>query len=170
MKVLVDTSVWSLAFRRKQTSNAEPPPSGMTIASPVADETTANGGIVETLSELIADSLIVLVGPIRQELLSGISDATVYDNLKSRLRSYDDLPITTADYEKAAAFYNTCRKHGVQGSHVDFLLCAIAYNHDLLLFTTDHDFLHYAKHLPIRLLRVQEPDSRRQVLYDDTEQ
>jgi predicted nucleic acid-binding protein len=130
MKVLVDTSVWSLAFRRKEP-----------------DE------FVLKLTELIQASLVVLIGPIRQELLSGISNIKMYDELKSRLRFFEDLPITTDDYEMAANFYNICRKSGIQGSHTDFLICSVAHNNSLLIFTTDQDFQQYAKYLPIRLFR-----------------
>ena len=133
MKVLVDTSVWSLALRRKE-----------------------QGEIVKKLTELVKASMVVLVGPMRQEILSGISDKTVFDKLQSKLRSFDDLPISTKDYETAAEFFNTCRKNGVQGSHTDFLICAVAANNDLLIFTTDQDFDHYAKYLPIRLLGVED--------------
>jgi hypothetical protein len=31
------------------------------------------------------------------------------------------------------------------------LICAMAYRYDVPIFTTDPDFLGYAKHLPIRL-------------------
>jgi len=134
MKVLVDTSVWSLALRRKEQND-----------------------VVKKLTELIMASLAVFIGPVRQELLSGISDETVFDNLKSKLQSFCDLPITTKDYETAAAFFNTCRKNGVQGSHIDFLICAVASSNDLLIFTTDQDFQHYAKYLPIRLLKFDSP-------------
>jgi len=131
MKVLVDTSVWSLALRRKERNE-------------IADRLTA----------LILESLVVLIGPVRQELLSGIPDQNVFHQLKSKLQSFEDLPITTQDYETAAEFFNTCRANGVQGSHIDFLICAVASNHDLLIFTTDQDFQHYAKHLPIRFFEI----------------
>jgi len=129
MKVLVDTSVWSLALRRKEQSET-----------------------VEKLTALIKESLVVMIGPVRQELLSGISDRAIFNNLKSNLQSFDDLPITTGDYETAAEYFNTCRKNGVQGSHTDFLICAVACNNDLLIFTTDQDFQYYVKYTPIRLL------------------
>ena len=132
MKVLADTSVWSLALRRK-TPNA------------VADK----------LSELIHASMIVLIGPVRQELLSGIADKDMFLRLKARLAQFDDLAITTADYETAAQFYNTCRARGIQGSHIDFVLCAAAANNDLLIFTTDQDFELYASCLPIRLFEFE---------------
>ena len=129
MKVLVDTSVWSLAFRRKEES-----------------------AIVKKLADLIFASQVVMIGPVRQEILSGIPDMAVFDRLNKILEAYDDLPITTRDYVTAARFYNVCRKNGIQGSHIDFLICAVAHNNDLLVYTTDNDFHNYAKYLPIRIL------------------
>ena len=129
MKVLVDTSVWSEALRRKEPSQ-----------------------VVDTITELIIESQTVMIGQIRQELLSGISDLVTFNNLKSKLQAFDDLAITTEDYETAASFNNTCRRQGIQGSHVDFLICAVAHNNNLLILTTDQDFIHYAKFLPIRLM------------------
>jgi predicted nucleic acid-binding protein len=131
MMVLVDTSVWSLALRCK-TPDAS----------------------VQKLSELIMESMAVMIGPVRQELLSGISDEAVFNNLRSKLDAFEDLPIVANDYETAARFYNACRRNGVQGSHTDFLLCALAHNNSLLIFTTDQDFRHYAKFLPIRLYEI----------------
>ena len=130
MKVLVDTSVWSLALRRKEPSE-----------------------ITSKLSELILSSLIVMIGPIRQELLSGISNEDTFLELKTKLKAFDDFVITMSDYETAAEFYNICRKHGVQGSHIDFLICAVASNNNLLIYTTDMDFKNFAKYLPIKLFK-----------------
>ncbi len=133
MKVLVDTPVWSLALRRREPDAV----------------------ITAKLTELILNGMAVMMGPVRQEVLSGISERAAFDGLQARLRSFDDLPLTTADYETAASFYNTCRRGGMQGSHIDFLICAAAHNNGLLIFTTDADFPRYAKHLPIRLLGMR---------------
>ena len=129
MKVLVDTSVWSLALRHKKPSTT-----------------------TQKLTELILSSLVVIIGPVRQELLSGISNEDTFFELKTKLKAFDDFIITTQDYETAAGFSNICRKRGIQGSHTDFLLCAIAHNNNLLIYTTDKDFKHFAKLLPIKLL------------------
>lgn len=134
MRVLVDTSVWSLALRQKKP-----------------DE------IAQKLAGLIIDSMVVLIGPVRQELLSGISSGEVFEKLKMRLQAFEDLPLTTKDHEKAAEFYNACRKSGIQGSHIDFLICAVAHNNELVIFTTDQDFQQYAKVLPIRLMKEGWP-------------
>ena len=132
MKVLVDTSVWSLALRRRKTA---------------ADEDI----IVSRLAELIENSLVVMIGPVRQELLSGISQESVYVNLRDKLGNFNDFPIYSYNYETAASYYNICRSNGVQGSHIDFLICAVAVSNDFLIFTTDDDYTNYARHLPIRM-------------------
>jgi predicted nucleic acid-binding protein len=129
MKVLADTPVWSLALRRKEP-----------------------GDVARKLTVLIQSSMVVMIGPIRQEILSGIPDIDVFEKLKDNLSHFDDLPIITEDYETAAAFFNTCRKHGIQGSHIDFLICAVAHNNGLLIFTTDRDFVGYEKYIPIDLM------------------
>ena len=137
MKILVDTSVWSLAFRKKTLTKDEEK-------------------IVNELKELIYEIRVVVIGPIRQELLSGLSSKAKFVNLIEKLRAFDDTPIEQNDYEKAAEFYNSCRKKGIQGSHIDFLICAIAINRDIGIFTTDKDFEKYKKIVNIKLHEVRE--------------
>jgi predicted nucleic acid-binding protein len=137
MKVLVDTSVWSLALRKKTLSKKEEK-------------------VVTELKELIYELRVVIIGPIRQELLSGISDNKKFKNLKEKLESFEDLPVTQEDYEKAAEISNICRKKGTQGSHTDFLICAVALNNNISIFTTDKDFSNYKNHVKIELHNVRE--------------
>ena len=129
MKVLVDTSVWSLALRRRAPAHAA----------------------VDELRALVAAGRAAMCGVIRQEILSGIRETSTFDRLREQLRAFTDEAITVEDYERAAAFYNACRAKGVQGSNTDFLLCAVCANHRLPIFTTDADFPRYAKLLPIEL-------------------
>lgn len=130
MKVLVDTCIWSLALRRGQQKD--------------------NPLVLEFIS-LIKDVRVQLIGPIRQELLSGIKTKQQFDKLKNYLSAFPDLLIETDDYEKAADFFNICRKAGIQGSNTDFLICSISANHDLPIYTVDKDFEQYKKKLPIEL-------------------
>lgn len=138
MKVLVDTGVWSLAFRRKNISTSEKL-------------------IVEQLQMLILDGAACMTGAIRQEVLSGIKHPQQYEKLKVMLRAFDDLTTTQSDYELAADMFNICRRQGVQGSHIDFLICATAANADFPIFTIDGDFPQYAALVPIKL--YAPPDS-----------
>jgi predicted nucleic acid-binding protein len=103
------------------------------------------------LNELIHEVRAVLVGPIRQELLSGISNQIQFDNLKEKLLAFEDLPLHRQDYERAAQFYNTCRNSGIQGSQIDFLICSAAVGAGIPVFTADKDFPLYSKHLNITL-------------------
>ncbi len=135
MKILVDTSIWSLALRRSATLSEK------------------DKSLVAELGELIGEVRVAIIGPIRQELLSGISRQKQFDALKEMLAAFDDISLRREDYERAAEFYNTCRKSGIQGSQIDFLICAVAAGRELPIFTTDNDFLLYAKHLTISLPR-----------------
>jgi len=130
MKVLIDTSVWSLALRRSQP---------------------AGGPVVLELIELIREVRGQMIGPVRQELLSGIKDQIQFQKLRNHLRAFPDLDVTTRDYESAADFFNICRGKGVQGSNTDFLICAIAVRNKIPIFTTDEDFTLFQSHLPITL-------------------
>ena len=92
-----------------------------------------------------------MLGVIRQELLSGIKEKTRFDKLIAVLRGFPSLLAEERDHTDAAMYYNTCRARGVQGSNVDFLICAQASHHGLPILTTDNDFRRYADHLPITL-------------------
>jgi len=137
MKVLVDTSVWSLALRRPNA------------AEPLADQQQT----VKALADLVMDGRAVLIGAIRQELLSGIKTQAQFDALRTRLMAFDDIELTMKDYELAAQLFNTCRTNGVQGSNTDFLICAVAINHKLTVFSLDKDFESYQKWVDVALFR-----------------
>ncbi len=134
MNVLVDTSVWSLALRRKNES------------------LTANERLLVTeLSELIREGRARVIGLVRQELLSGIKTSEQYEKLRLYLRSFRDEVVDTSDYEDAAKGGNNCRGKGVGVSIVDILLCAVAIKREWAIFTTDPDFSNYARVLPLRI-------------------
>jgi predicted nucleic acid-binding protein len=130
VNVLVDTSVWSLALRR-----AHPP------TDPHVTE----------LRALIEEGRAVMIGPVRQELLSGVKNVAQFHQLTERLRTFPDLAIRTPDYKEGAVFFNRCRARGMQGSNTDFLICAVAARRRMSVFTTDEDFTGFSKVLPVRL-------------------
>jgi predicted nucleic acid-binding protein len=134
MKVLVDTSVWSLALRRRARSD-EP--------------------AVTQLRWLIEQGSVAMIGPIRQELLSGIRTEESFERLREHLRPYRDERLQTEDFERAAEHFNACRTRGIQGSNTDFLICAVAERLDLPILTTDADFARYASVLPVALYKIR---------------
>lgn len=135
MKILVDTSIWSYALR-SQNNDFQPE--------------------IDALISLIQDQRAIIIGPIRQEILSGYSDFRKYRILREKLSYFENTPILEPDYEIAAEFSNKCRKKGVQGSHTDFLICAVANRNDVPIFTTDKDFEHYQKIIPVKLFKLEK--------------
>ena len=74
-------------------------------------------------------------------------------SLKEKLRAFPDIPLETGHFEQAAGMFNQCRKAGIQGAHIDFVICAVAKGYDMPVFTSDHDFEHYDRILGIPLYR-----------------
>ena len=130
MKIIVDTSVWSLALRR---------------------HTRPENASVAALRELIGDGLVVMLGCIRQEILSGVRSEEQFQILRDQFRAFPDEVLQTEDYEKAAELFNDCRRKGLQGSNTDFLICAAAANRGHAIFTTDRDFQRFREAINIRL-------------------
>ncbi len=129
--VIIDTCVWSL-FLRRRALHREP--------------------VVDLLRELIGSGRAVVPGIVKQELLSGVKAQSQFNRLLDRLRGFPDLPATGEDHVTAARFNNTCRGHGVQGSFIDFLICALAVNRGYSVLTVDRDFERYAEVLPLKFI------------------
>jgi predicted nucleic acid-binding protein len=138
MRVLIDTPIWSLVLRRS-----------------VWNLSLEQSAMLADWTQMIHQRQAVLIGPVRQEVLSGVRDPVVFQKLRDHLYAFDDEAITCEDYEEAAWCFNICRRAGVTGSSIDFLLCAVAVRRRIEIFTTDAKFQHYAKHLPFRLHKMQ---------------
>lgn len=136
MKVLVDTSVWSLVLRKMKKN-------------PI-DES-----ITRELQELICELRVVVIGPIRQEILSGISDKSKFELLKRHLSYFEDELLSSEYFIKAAEFSNICRSKGIQGSHTDFLICSFAEMNKYSIFSLDKDFELYSKYINLCLHSIR---------------
>jgi len=128
--VLVDTCIWSLSLRGEQPKNID---------------------IAEQLTQLIDENTVKMIGVIRQEVLSGYSDKSSFDGLRQKLSYFPNEATLDEDYEAAAEYSNFCRIKGIQGSHIDYLICAVAVRAKFKIYTVDKDFLLYSKHLPVSL-------------------
>lgn len=129
MKVIVDTSVWSLAFRRREV-----------VKTPE----------VVALARLVEQGLVVLLGPVRQEVLSGIKHRDQFERLREHLAAFPDLELTTRDFETAAELCNLCITKGVQASHTDFLIAAVAITRGYAVLSADQDFKNISRIVPVR--------------------
>lgn len=132
MKVIVDTSVWSLFLRR---------------------DGHVRSASLDRLRQMIKEKNVQMLGIIRQELLSGIRNEAQFLKLSQILGSFPDLLAGSADHTQAADFFNQCRRKGIQGSPVDFLICAQAHRNGMAILTEDKDFKEYASHIPIKLIK-----------------
>ena len=126
MKVLVDTCVWSLALRRKNEG---------------AHMSAGEIRLVAVLTEAIKDSRAMIVGPVRQEVLSGIKHVEQFEKIRERLGAFPDSAIEATDYVQAARFDNLCRAAGVRCGGVDILLCAVATRNEWTILTKDEGLM-----------------------------
>lgn len=131
MTLLVDTSVWSLAFRR--------------------DVEAAEPEVQELKDALFGSDVVVTTGLVLQELLQGFSGAKARTQIIERFAALPLLQPDRDDHIGAAALRNACRKAGVQIGTIDALLAQLAVRHELTLLTTDKDFTHAAKHCALRV-------------------
>lgn len=129
MSILVDTSIWSAVLRRKNPDQ----------------------NLVQVMHKLVTASSVSMIGPIRQEILSGVKDPLDFQRLKKALSNFRDITLDKSYYELAAKIYNLCRSKGVQGSNTDFLICAVSIKNRQLIFTSDKDFNNFRKYLKIKL-------------------
>jgi hypothetical protein len=129
--LLVDTSVWSLAFRRD---------ADLTVPEVDALRAALEGG-----------GSIVTTGLILQELLQGFNGPRARKELVHRFAALPLLAPDRHDYIDAAALRNLCRRAGVQIGTIDALLAQLCIRHGLTLLTTDDDFTFAAKHCPLRV-------------------
>lgn len=108
---------------------------------------------VKTLMTLLDEAQVdvIMLGAIRQEVLSGWRHAHQFEKIRELLRAFPDHPLTERDYELAAEYFNTCRSNGVQGSNTDFLICACSVERDIPILTKDADFERYRQFVPIKL-------------------
>jgi len=131
LSVIVDTSVWSLALRRKEPSSHPE---------------------VKRLTELIADGQpIFLLGVILMEILSGIREPSQVQRIRRTLDAFPLLEPIRSSYINAAILGTICRSKGIQTGQTDLLIAQTAIEHNCYLLTTDKDFVEIARYSPLKL-------------------
>jgi len=100
--------------------------------------------------KLVNQGLLEIVGPIRQEISSGIGTRWKFDVVRDRLRAFlilnRDWRITRRPPRNTIVV-----GQGDPGIIYDFRHCSVAIRHELEVLTDDKDFLGYKTVLPIRL-------------------
>ena len=133
MTLLVDTSVWSLALRRDAS---------------VAD---ADAEVQALKDALLGADVVVTTGLVLQELLQGFSGPKASAQIIERFAALPLLQPDRADHIAAAELRNLCRRAGVQIGTVDALLAQLCLRHELVLLSTDKDFVLARQHCPLRI-------------------
>lgn len=134
-KLIIDTSVWSEALRRKKNA--------------VNSSETIVRKIIEN------DDEIVLLGVIIQEILTGISNEKLFSEIKDILDDFAYLEITKNDYIYASELTNKCRSKGIIAGSIDFLIASAAIRNKLQLVTFDKDFINISKHSNLKILDIE---------------
>jgi predicted nucleic acid-binding protein len=135
MSLFVDTSVWSLAFRR------DPP--------------EACAQVSKLTQALDAGDTILTTGLILQELLQGFSGPKARALILEHFSAVPLLAPDREDYIEAAALRNRCRRGGVQAGTIDALIAQLCIRHSLTLLSTDRDFEHIAQHTELKVWRAR---------------
>jgi predicted nucleic acid-binding protein len=131
--IVLDTSVLSLAFRRRIRGSEVP-------------------AVALRLTDLITrDVPLAIPGIVLQELLSGVRAAAQFARLQILLEGFPTSLATRATHLLAAELANRCRRGGVATSAADCLIAAHAIEQDGELFTTDGDFVAMAAKCTLRL-------------------
>ena len=131
MTLFVDTSVWSLAFRRGKPSTAP--------------EVRALRRALE------GGEVIVTTGLILQELLQGFAGPRARADIIDRFTALPLLTPNRQNHVDAAELRNRCRRAGVQIGTIDALIAQLCIRHKLTLLTTDNDFGQAAAYCPLQV-------------------
>ncbi len=135
MNLFVDTSGWSLALRRDDDSGAP--------------------AVARLREALRSRESIVTTGLVLQELLQGFRGPKARDAIVERFAALPMIVPDRDDHVAAAELRNTCRRKGIQIGTIDALLIQLCCRHELTMLSTDQDYDHAAKHVPLKRWRPQ---------------
>lgn len=133
MSLLVDTCVWSLALRRRK---------GTTLS-------VEQQRMIAGLQRAIGENRAFIVGIVRQEVLSGVRDKSLFLKIQQLLAPFPDQDVIPTDYVEAARLYNVCLDRGVQCGSTDILLAAVAARRNFTVLTYDRALIRCLKVLRI---------------------
>jgi hypothetical protein len=131
--VLADSDVWSEAFRKRGRKSQA----------------------VSLLEKFIENDEVIMIGTVRQEMLSGIKEDKQFEKIRDILKAFPSQLLEDSIFELAASFFNICRRNGIQGSHTDFLLCACSVAWKVKILTKDKDFQRFSNYISIELVGLK---------------
>ncbi|WCL50361.1 type II toxin-antitoxin system VapC family toxin [Leptospira sp. GIMC2001] len=135
LSLLVDTSVWSEALRRKKN-----------------DFETSETFLYKLIKN---EEEIFLTGSIIQEILSGIKDGRLFDQIQNHLNYFSYLELDKKDYIDSAKLRNELSKKGLSLTTIDCQIATTAINRNLYLATYDNDFVGISKYKELNILNLE---------------
>ena len=140
MNLFVDTSVWSMAFRR---SDGAPAPE-----------------VIRLDRALEAGEGVYTTGIVLQELLQGFTKPRSAEQIVKQFSAIPFLAPQRKDYIEAAQLRNVCRRRGVQIATIDALLAWLCIENELTMLSCDKDFTSLAEFTPLKLWQPGRPPMR----------
>jgi predicted nucleic acid-binding protein len=134
LSLFVDTSVWSLAFRR--------------------DAPAASSHVRELARAIEAGETVLTTGLVLQELLQGFSGPKDRSAIVNRFAALPLLVPDRQEHINAAELRNHCRRRGIQIGTIDALLAQLCIRYDVTMLTTDRDFAGIARHSQLKLWKT----------------
>jgi predicted nucleic acid-binding protein len=132
MRVLVDTSVWSLSLRKGGPAD--------------------NPAVHKLVRLLDGGEDVLLTGLILQEILQAFRTEAALRKVARYLEPFDLLDLDRDDYVAAARLHRKCAAKGVTASTADCQIAAAAIHKRCVLLTTDRDFERIARLSDLELL------------------
>ena len=90
-------------------------------------------------------------GPVVQEVLQGIRDPYMFEQVRQTMEDFPIFHAQTSTYLRAARLYRQLRTKGATVPSGDVTIAAIAIETDHELYTLDHHFQRIAQHSALRL-------------------
>ena len=111
----------------------------------------ALGEVAALRRSLTGGERVVSTGVVLLELLRGFVPPRAQATIREDFAALELVEPTREDYVGAAELSTTCRRAGVPLPTIDALIAQLAIAHDLTLLTTDADFRHAARYVPLRV-------------------
>lgn len=132
MTAIVDTSVWIRLFK------------------------DGTGLVKAAIEATVGADRVVMVPPIRLELLQGCRGEPQWRSMSTRLAAFDVLPVPETTWDDAARIYFDLRQIGVTvRSALDCCIAQLAIDNKALLVHCDRDFEAIAGVRPLNHVRLQ---------------
>ena len=133
MRVLADTSAWSLLFRRHADDDHSP--------------------VAALLREYLEEGVpVFLTGAVYQEVLTGFRSEPRRAELIQRLAPFEFLQPRRETHERAARLADRCVRRGVVVGTVDVLIAQLAIERECTILTADDDFHAIARCVHLRVV------------------